>query len=132
MLGDVIVESRGNRVVRRVLSSEPLKVEVTFEENGKIRGTDYSGFGTYWSEARADGSLYGEGQGGYLTHDGELVAWKGSGLGKLKPGGAVSYRGILYFRTASQKLAAMNTVGGVFEFEVSADGTTQAKVWEWK
>ena len=59
MLGDVIVESRGKRNLRRVLSSEPLKVEVTFEENGKVLGTDYSGFGTYWADTRPDGTLYG-------------------------------------------------------------------------
>jgi len=132
MLGDVIGESRGKRIVRRVLAAEPLKVEVTFEENGKILGADYQGMGTYWSEARADGTLYGEGQGAYITNDGELVSWRGSGLGQLKAGGAVSYRGILYFRTASQKLSKLNTIGGVFEYDVSADGSTNAKVWEWK
>src|SRR5258705_9036751 len=132
MLGQLIGESRGKRIVRRTLSSEPLKVEVSFEDAGKVLGVDYTGFGTYWSEVRPDGTLYGEGQGAYLTRDGELVSWRGSGLGLLKAGGAVSYRGILYFRTASQKLAPLNTVGGVFEFEVDADGGTYAKTWEWK
>lgn len=132
MLGELIAEGRGRRIVRRTLSSNPLKVEVSFEDGGKILGVDYSGFGTYWSEVRPDGTLYGEGDGAYLTADGEMVAWHGSGLGQLKAGGAVSYRGMLYFRTASQKLARLNTVAGVFEYDVAADGTTQAKTWEWK
>ena len=58
--------------------------------------------------------------------------WRGSGAGKLLPGGAVSYRGILYYRTASQKLARLNNACGVFEYEVDAGGNTTAKVWEWK
>ena len=132
MLGELIAEGRGKRIVRRTLSSEPLKVEVSFEDAGKILGVDYTGFGTYCSEVRSDGTVFGEGEGAYLTGDGEIVSWKGSGLGRIKEGGAVSYRGILYFRTASQKLARLNTVGGVFEYEVDADGGTHAKTWEWK
>jgi hypothetical protein len=67
-----------------------------------------------------------------VTTDGELVSWTGSGIGKLKERGAVSYRGIVYFRTASQKLARLNNAAGVFEHEADGDGTTHAKVWEWK
>ncbi len=44
--------------------------------------------------------------------------------GKLGPGGTVSYRGILYFQTASQKLAGLNATPGVFEYEVDAEGKT--------
>ena len=43
MLGELIVEARGKRVVRRTLSSEPLKVEVSFEDAGKVLGVDYTG-----------------------------------------------------------------------------------------
>jgi len=44
----------------------------------------------------------------------------------------VSYRGILYYRTTSQKLARLNTVAGVFEYEADVKGDTHLKVWEWK
>jgi hypothetical protein len=132
MLGELIGETRGKRVVRRMLSSDPAKVEVTFEDSGKMLGVDVSGFGTYSSEVRADGSIYGEGQGVYMGTDGEMLTWKGSGLGKFGEGGAVSYRGILYYRSPSQKLARLNTVAGVFEYEVDANGGTHAKIWEWK
>ena len=132
MLGDLIGETTGKRIVRRVLSSDPLKVEVSFEDTGKMLGTAVNGFGTYSSVVRADGTIYGEGDGAMTTADGELISWKGSGLGKFGPGGAVSYRGILYYRTASQKLAKLNSVGGVFEYEVDTKGKTQTKVWEWK
>jgi hypothetical protein len=132
MLGELIGETTGKRILRRVLSTEPPKVEVSFEESGTMLGTSASGFGTYSSVVRADGSIYGEGEGVITTTEGEMVAWKGSGLGKFGPGGAVSYRGILYYRTPSQKLARLNAVAGVFEYEVDTQGKTQTKVWEWK
>jgi hypothetical protein len=132
MLGEQISETTGKRIVRRTVSSDPLTVEVSFEDSGKMLGIEVSGFGTYTAEVRADGTIYGEGQGAYMTRDGEALAWKGSGLGQFKAGGAVSYRGIVYYRTTSQKLSRLNTVGGVFEFETAATGETQLKVWEWK
>jgi hypothetical protein len=67
-----------------------------------------------------------------FTADGEMIAWTGSGQGKFGPGGSVSYRGILYFQTASQKLARLNSAPGVFEYEVDPEGKTRNKVWEWK
>jgi hypothetical protein len=66
------------------------------------------------------------------TKDGDGVVWKGSGKGKILPGGALSYRGILYYQTTSQKLAKLNVAPGVFEYEVDAEGKTHSKVWQWK
>ena len=132
MLGDVLGEFTGKRLVRRVLSTEPLKVEVSIEDSGKLLGVSAKGFGTYTSAARADGSIYGEGQGGMITQDGELVSWKGTGLGKIGADGSLSYRGMLFYQTTSQKLARLNTVGGAFEYEVDPAGASQLKIWEWK
>lgn len=39
-----------------------------------------------------------EGEGILFSRDGEMYTWNGSGLGKFKGGGAISYRGILYYR----------------------------------
>jgi len=132
MLGDLLGESKGKRLVRRVLSSDPLTIEVSFEDTGTMLGVATNGMGTYTSEARPDGSLYGEGQGAMITADGEPITWKGSGSGKVLADGAVSYRGILYYRTPSQKLARLHNACGVFEYEVDAAGNTTSKVWEWK
>ena len=132
MLGDKLGETTGKRILRRVLSTDPLHVEVTFEDSGKMLGTAVNGFGTYTSTVGADGTIHGEGQGAMITADGEMISWKGSGVGHFGTGGAVSYRGILYYRTASQKLARLNGVGGVFEYDVDAEGKTLSKVWEWK
>jgi len=132
MLGEVVEEGRGKRIVRRVLSTSPLKVEVTFEGVGKLLGTDVAEMGTYWSSVRPDGSLYGEGEGAYMGSSGDIVTWKGAGVGVLGAGGAVSYRGGLYYWTTSQAFARLNTVAGVFEFEIDAQGNTHGKTWEWK
>ena len=134
MLGEMIAESHGKRAPRRVLSTGAggFKVEVSFEDGGKILGHDCNQFVTYAAESRPDGSLYGDGHGVVLLHNGEMATWKGSGVGILKAGGAVSYRGAVYYSTASPTLARLNTVAAVFEFEVDAAGNTHSKTWEWK
>ncbi|MGA2631453.1 MAG: hypothetical protein ABSG54_14740 [Terriglobia bacterium] len=133
MLGEQIGESRGKRTARRVLSVDGgFKVEVSFESNGKVVGLDVNEIATYCSVSRPDGSLYGEGQGLIITQDGEAATWKGQGVGKFVGGGAVSYRGAVYYSTASPKLARLNTVAAIFEFDVDVQGNTHSKFWEWK
>jgi hypothetical protein len=133
MLGELIGESRGKRTGRRVLSVDNgFKVEVAFESNGKLLGIDAMEIGTYGSESRPDGTLYGEGHGVIIGADGNNATWKGQGVGKFVGGGAVSYRGAVYYSTASPKLARLNAVAAVFEFDVDAEGNTHSKLWEWK
>ena len=132
MLGELIYQGSGKRIVRRVLSTEPPKVEVTFEGGGKILGVDAMELGTYTSVIRSDGTIYGEGQGVVMTPAGDQMTWKGAGVGTFKERGAVSYRGAIYYHTASPKMSRLNTVAGVFEFDSDEHGTTQSKVWEWK
>ncbi|MBI3695744.1 MAG: hypothetical protein HY238_13010 [Acidobacteria bacterium] len=134
MLGDMIGELRGKRTGRRVLAPEGagLKVEVSFEGSGKILGIDVNEIGTYWSATRPDGTLYGEGHGVIVSHTGDLANWIGAGVGTFKEGGAVGYRGAIYYQTASPKLARLNSVSVVYEFEVDPQGNTHSKEWEWK
>jgi hypothetical protein len=131
MLGAQIGETKGKRTVRRVLSIDPPTVEVSFEDSGHMFGVPTTGIGTYTSVVRPDGSIYGEGQGINMTQDGESISWQGTGVGKFGPGGAVSYRGMLFFQTNSQKIALGSTCGA-FEYEVNASGETTSKIWEWK
>jgi hypothetical protein len=132
MIGEQISEHKGKRLVRRVLSVDPPTAEVSFEDAGTVLGVATTGLGTYTSTIRPDGSLFGHGQGMELTADGEAVTWNGTGVGKFGPGGSISYRGVLFFRTTSQKLARVNNVCGAFEYDVDAAGNTTSKVWEWK
>jgi hypothetical protein len=132
MLGDLIGESKGRRIVRRILSVDPPTAEVSFEDTGTMLGVGTSGSGTYNATVRPDGSIYGTGQGLIITADGDQIIWSGTGLGKFGAGGSVSYRGMIYYRTNSQKVGRLNNMCGAFEFETDPDGNTTSKVWEWK
>ena len=132
MLGNQIGESKGKRLVRRVLSINPTTAEVTFEDSGTLLGIKTTGMGTYTSVVRPDGSIFGNGQGMNMTDDGEAVTWTGTGLGKFGPGGSVSYRGMLFLQTSSQKLASLNNACAAFEYDVDPSGQTVSKLWEWK
>ena len=132
MIGEKIGETKGKRLVRRVISTDPTTVEVTFEDSGHMLGAATTGLGTYTSVVGLDGSIFGEGQGVMMTQDGEAITWKATGFGKFGAEGATSYRGMLFFKTASQKLARLNNACGAFEFDTDGSGNTVSKMWEWK
>jgi hypothetical protein len=132
MLGELIAQASGKRNVRRILSTEPVTVEVSFEEKGQVLGVDCAEIGTYTSTIRSDGTIYGEGKGVLMTAEGDSLTWKGAGVGSFGERGAVSYRGAIFYHSASPKFSRLNTVAGVFEFDVDEAGNTQSKVWEWK
>lgn len=132
MFGELIAQGSGKRNVRRILSIEPVTVEVSFEGKGQVLGVDAGEIGTYTSTIRSDGTIYGEGKGVVITADGDSLTWKGAGAGTFGERGAVSYRGAIYYHSASPKFSRLNTVAAVFEFDVDEAGNTQSKVWEWK
>jgi hypothetical protein len=132
MLSEQIYTGQGKRTARRVLNTQPFTIEVSFEDKGNLLGLEGANIGTYTASPRPDGSLSGEGQGVFASADGEVLTWKGIGTGKLKPGGAVSYRGALTFSAASQRFSRLNLIAGVFEFEVDEAGNTATRIWEWK
>lgn len=134
MLGEKIGEESGKVTSRRVLANPggAPKVETSFEASGKLLGVDETEIGTYWSMVRPDGSLYGEGQGVIMGKDGDMASWVGQGVGTIKKDGAVSYRGAVYYQSASPKWTRLNTVAGIFEYEVDAQGNTRSQLWEWR
>ena len=133
MLGEQIGEETGKVVVRRVISVDGgTKVEVTVQGTGKLLGVETRNNITYWAGIRPDGSLYGEGQGLVVGKGGEQATWKGAGVGRLLEGGAVSYRGALYYHSDSPNFRRLNTVAVVFEYSADADGNTKNKIWEWR
>ena len=133
MLGEKIGKEKGKVVVRRVLpSTGNPRVEVSFESAGSLVGVNVKNMGTYWSEVRSNGTLYGEGQGLARGENGEIIIWKGQGVGELTPSGGVNYRGSLYYDTQADNLLGLNKLVGVFEYEVDADGNTSSEVYEWK
>jgi len=132
VLGEQVGSTTGKRLVRRVLSINTPTAEVSFEDSGTLFGVAVTGIGTYTSVVGADGSLHGNGQGMQMTADGEAATWTGTGVGKFGPGGSVSYRGMLFFRTNSQKLARLNNACVAFEYDVDPSGSSVSKYWEWK
>jgi hypothetical protein len=133
MLGEQIAEGTGKRTGRRVISVEPvMKVEVSFEETGTLGGVKGMTIGTYVSQPKPDNSLHGFGRGAFLSFEGDSVMWEAIGIGQFLEGGAVRYTGALSYTTASPKLAHLNKVAGVFEYEVDAAGNSRSKAWEWK
>lgn len=134
MLGELIGEESGKITVRRVLRSEGqgLKVEVSFQAAGKFLGGDATDMGTYWSEVQPNGMLYGEGQGIIMTANGEMAQWTGTGRGRFTGQGGVSFRGTVYYQTASERLARLNGVAVVYEHDSDAQGNVTTKSWEWK
>jgi hypothetical protein len=132
MLSEQIYTGQGKRTARRVINTQPFIVEVSFEDKGNLLGLEGANIGTYTSSPSADGTLAGEGQGIFASADGEVITWKGIGSGRLRPGGAVSYRGALTFDASSPRLSRLNLIAGVFEFEVDEAGNTATKIWEWK
>ncbi|WP_030235098.1 hypothetical protein [Streptomyces sp. NRRL S-350] len=134
MLGELIGEIQGEETGRRVLATgdgHPI-VEVSIRGTASYYGTTVSSIATYESEQRADGSLYGEGQGVDMTADGQGVGWHGSGIGHFTESGGTSFRGALFFSTTSPQLERLNGVVGLFEFETDPAGKMTGTLHEWK
>lgn len=135
MLGDLLGEEQGQVTGMRVLPSEGQapKVEVTFQAGGKLLGLDVTDMGTYHSVLRPNGTLFAEGQGVTMTADGDAATWIGQGVGRFTGRGtAQSWRGAIYYQTASSKLARLNGAAVLFEHEVDENGRASARLWEWK
>ncbi len=135
MLGEKIGEGRGQTTGQRVLPSENgmPQVETSFQSMDVVLGVETANMGTYHAVARPDGTLFGQGQGVLMGKNGEMASWTGHGIGRFTgPGGAVSFRGALYYQSASPAWARLNGAVGVYEYESDAQGKTHAQYWEWK
>jgi hypothetical protein len=133
MLGEMLGEEKGQVTTYRVIKSDGgNKVEITFRADGAILGNPMRDIGTYSSQVRPGGFLFGEGQGVIMTKDGDGVSWVGQGTGHFKPTGGVSFRGAVYYETASPKLARLNGMAVIYEHETDASDNCSTKYWEWK
>lgn len=134
MLGERIGEDSGKITGQRVLppaSGAPV-METSFTATGSLLGVGTIENGTYVSTLRPDGTLFGGAQGITMGKGGEAATWSGQGVGRLKQDGAVSYRGAIFYQSASPAWQQLNGIALVFEYEVDAQGNTRGQVWEWK
>ena len=136
MLGDQIGEAKGKITSQRILDVEGPKIEYSLSAEGRMKEIDITHMATFWTIPRGNGVLYGEGQGVITTRDGsaEMATEIGRGIGQFIDGGKqVKFRGSFFYRASSTgKLAFLNNLVGVFEYEVDEAGNTRHKVWEWK
>ena len=134
MQGEKIGEESGKVTSQRVLPNPggSPKMETSFQANLMLLGAEATDTGTYCSVVRPDGTLYGEGQGIIMGKEGDLATWIGQGVGTIKKGGAISYRGAVYYQSSSARWSRLNSVAAIFEHEVDAQGNTRSQLWEWK
>lgn len=134
MLGERIGGDKGKVTLQRVLPNPggPPRVETSFQSAGSLLGVDSTELGTYVATMRADGSVFGEGQGVRMSSQGDTASWVGQGVGTMKKDGSVAYRGAVYWQTASPKWSRLNSIATVFEYEVDAAGNTKSELFEWK
>ena len=52
------------------------------------------------------------------------------GVGHFVEAGAVHYSGVLSYSTTSTKLARLNSIAAMFEFDVDATGKTRSQVYD--
>ena len=134
MLSKQIGEEAGQVTGTRVLPDEGSgpQIEMSIEESGTLLGVPVSEMCTLVAVIRPDGTLFGHGQGVATSDDGEMAPWQGQGAGRFTGHGtASSWRGAIYFQTASAKLAQLNGIAVVFELEIDESGKTASKFYEW-
>jgi hypothetical protein len=137
MLGELLFESRGRITSQRLLSVENgiPKFEISITGTGIFTGSlEVTTSWTYWTIQRPDGTSYSQGQGVIMTKDGRDVATAtGRTEGKMVKSGKMRYVGALFYETRSKdKLAFLNHLMGVNEYEVDPAGNYEHMLWEWK
>ena len=137
MLGELLFESNGKTIGRRVLSvaNGIPKLEISIVGTGIFTGSlEVTTTWTYWAIQRPDWTSYSEGQGVIMTKDGLDVATATSRAeGKKVESGKMRYVGAIFYDTNSEnKLAFLKHLVGVNEYEVDGLGNYEHKLWEWK
>jgi hypothetical protein len=100
-----------------------------------MKGIQIAHIATFYTIPK-DNILYGQGQGVITTRDGsgDMATEIGHGIGEfIDNGKKVKFRGSFFYKASSSgKLAFLNSIVGVFEYEADEAGNTFYKVWEWK
>jgi hypothetical protein len=139
-LGDPFYKERTTSTGMRVIDViDRPKVEVSFSGNGTIRDNiNVSDIGTIWTIPTSGGMIYSQGQGILTTQDGEIATYTQEGVGQITPQGKVIFHGSMFFKTlssssiTSSKLAFLNNMLGIYDYESDIAGNAVRQVWEWK
>src|SRR5262249_42993783 len=120
MLGEKIDDLKAKVTGMRVLPGN--LVETSFQGQGKLLGVDCQEMGTYAAEMTAQGVLHGQGQGMAMSAQGDMLTWKGSGIGWPNEKGGTTFRYSLMMQTSSSKWSRLNKVLAVGEWDTDAQG----------
>ena len=135
MLGNKLGEEHGKVTSRRILPGEDyryVKMEISFESQGHFFGVDTTHMGTFTAFERIPGQIYGEGNGIWMTADGEGAIWNGHGIGTAMPDGSIKFAASLCFQSGEGKLAPLSKCLILIEQTTAADGTVSSVAYEWK
>jgi hypothetical protein len=67
-----------------------------------------------------------------MTRNGEIVPWTAEWLGRFTSPGTTRFCRSTFYRTISTgRLAFINNLMAVYEYQVNAVGNTSATSWEW-
>jgi hypothetical protein len=100
-----------------------------------LRGLEVTSIVTYSSIPREQGgAIYAEGKGVFMTkedgNNGETATWTGQGIAHYS-GQRRRDVGSIFCRTSSNgKLAFLNNIVGIFEYEADENGISRGKMWE--
>jgi hypothetical protein len=134
MLGDQIGDVRGQSISTRVLADEGHgpRMEITDQGTGSLYGVSMTSTVTYVGTLRPNGTLAGDAHGIVMSADGDSATFRGRGVGKFVRPGVTSWRGALFYETASKKLAKLNGIAVMFEYEIDEGGKSEGHFTEWK
>jgi len=129
MLGEQIGEFKGKNTGWRVLPDG--KIETTAQGTGKILGMDVWMISTSVG-TMANGMFVGEVNSVMTTMSGDTVMMKGNAVAWSTGNGGGTTRVATINTTQAQKLARLNKVIGLHEYDTDKDNNYNGKIWEWK
>ena len=128
MIGELIGEFKGKNIGWRVLPDG--RIETTAQATGKILGIDAFLISTSVGNM-ANGIFMGESNSVFTTMDGETIMSIGIAIGYQSGNGGTTKAASIH-ATQSQKLARLNKVVGMHEYDTDIQDNFTGKIWEWK
>jgi hypothetical protein len=107
-------------------------MEVTDQGTGTLFGVGVNQSVTYVGTMRPNGTIAGQGTGVAMTMSGGAATFRGVGVGRFVRPGVLSWRGSLFYETASDELARLNGIAVLFEYEIDESGKSEGHLYEWK
>ena len=140
MLGELIYESSGKIVSQKVVDTGDIynpsaKVELSYSGSGYMQGIgNVTETWTFVNTHLRNNITQGIGKGVFMTDDGSRVATATElGRGFHMSPETIVYPGARVFSADSNgKLAFLNELVGVTQWEVDSLGNYKVKMWQWK